>query len=178
MRCSAWSSLAISVCNAVAVALVVAGPAGAHIDAVPAFLLADRTETISLTAHNDRSVPMDAFAVTASAGLRIEEVGELEGWSGSTDGTTASWTGGRVAAADAETFTVLLEAPAAPGPVSLRAEQRYPDGRTIPWPVQLTVVPADESSTDAWVYAVVAAGLALAAGGVALAWRRRDSSPG
>jgi hypothetical protein len=175
MRCSAWSSLAISVCNAVAVALVVAGPAGAHIDAVPAFLVADATETISLTAHNDRSVAMDAFAVTASTGLRVGEVGELEGWSGSTDGKSASWTGGRLAAEDAETFTVVLEAPTAPGPVSLQVEQRYPDGRAVNWSVPLTVVPADESSSTRYVWiALLAAGLVLAAL-AGLAWRRRSA---
>jgi hypothetical protein len=173
MRSSAWSSLAISACSA---ALVVAGPARAHIDATPAFLVVDGTETISLTAHNDRAVPMDGFAVTASAGLRIEDVGELEGWTGSTDGMTATWTGNRLAAEDAGTFSVVLEAPSAPGPVSLQAEQRYPDGGALTWPVPLTVVPADESSsTGAWVYAVVAVGLLLAAMGVALAWRRRDA---
>jgi hypothetical protein len=171
MRFSAWSSLAISACSA----LVLAAPATAHIDATPAFLVADGTETISLTAHNDRSVPMDGFVVTASAGLRIEDVGELEGWSGSTDGKTASWTGGSLDAEDVETFTVVLKAPSKPGPVSLRAEQRYPDDGALAWPVPLTVVPADESSTGAWVYAVVAVGLLLAATGVALAWRRREA---
>jgi hypothetical protein len=45
----------------------------------------------------------------------------------------------------------------------------------VTWPVALTVVPADESSTDVWVYAVVGAGLVLAVSGVALAWRRRET---
>ncbi len=86
MRCSAWSSLAISACRgeaclalAAAVALALAGPAGAHIDATPAFLQADGTETISLVAHNDRALEMDAFAVSVSPGLRIESVGDVEG---------------------------------------------------------------------------------------------------
>jgi hypothetical protein len=173
MRCSVWSSLAISVCS-VALVLAAAGPARAHIDATPAFLLADGTETISLTAHNDRSIAMDALSVTASAGLRIEDVGELEGWSGSTDGKTARWTGGRLAAEDAETFTVVLEAPTTPGPVSLQVEQQYPDDRAVTWSVPLTVVPADESSSDTYVWvALLGAGLVLAAV-TGLALRRRS----
>jgi hypothetical protein len=173
MRCSVWSSLAISVCS-VALVLAAAGPARAHIDATPAFLLADGTETISLTAHNDRSIAMDALSVTASAGLRIEDVGELEGWSGSTDGKTARWRGGRLAAEDAETFTVVLEALTAPGPVSLQVEQQYPDDRAVTWSVPLTVVPADESSSDTYVWvALLGAGLVLAAV-TGLALRRRS----
>jgi len=190
MRCSVWSSLAISVCRGearlararavglavgVAVLAVAATPATAHVDAVPAFLPADGTETISLTAHNDRSIAMDAFAVTASAGLRVGDVGELEGWSGSTDGKTASWTGGSLAAEDAETFSVVLEAPTTPGPVSLQVEQRYPDGRAVNWSVPLTVVPADESSSKTYLWvALFAAGLVLAAL-AGLAWKRRSA---
>ena len=185
MRSSEWSSLAISACRREArlarvlgvalvsvVTVMVASPAGAHIDATPAFLQAGGTETISLTAHNDRPLTMEAFAVTAPAGLRIEDISALEGWEGSIEGKTARWTGGRVAVDDAQTFSVVLEAPSEPGAVSLHAEQLYPDDRAVSWPVSLTVVPADESSpTYVWVVIVGGAGL-LALAGIALAWRR------
>jgi hypothetical protein len=171
MRCSAWSSLAISVCSA----LALAGPAGAHIDATPAFIPADGIETISLVAHNDRALEMDAFAVSVSPGLRIESVGDVEGWSGSIDGSTATWTGGRLAGGEDETFNLDLEAVAEPGPVSLEVAQQYPDDRSASWPVTLTVVPADEASTGVWLYVVVAVGLVLAGAGALLAWRRRDA---
>jgi MYXO-CTERM domain-containing protein len=175
MRCSAWSSLATSACSALA--LLLAAPASAHIDAVPAFLEAGGTGTVSLTAHNDRRVAMTEFAVTVPAGLRIAEIGDVTGWAGSTDGTVATWAGGSIAPEESETFELVLDAPTEPGGVSLQAVQRYPDGESLEWDVALTVVPADEASGDPWIYAVVGAGLLLAAAGMALAWRRRERDP-
>jgi hypothetical protein len=184
MRSSAWSSLAISACRGearlalaclvAASALALAGSAGAHIDAVPAFLEAEATGLISLTAHNDRQVTMDGFAILAPPELRIEDIGAVEGWEGSADETTATWTAGSLRSGEAATFSLSVEAPPDPGTVTLRAEQRYPDGEAVEWPIMLTVVPADESSGDVWVYAIVGLGLVLAAAGVVLAWRRRE----
>ncbi len=173
MRCSAWSSLAISACSA----LLLTATAGAHIAATPAFLAADSTGVVSLSVHNDRTVPMDGFALKAPLALRLVEAGNLAGWNGSTDGMTATWTGGSLSPGDAETFSVVIEAGPEPGAASMRADQRYPDDRDVSWPVALTVVPGDESSgADTWVFVVVAVGLLLALAGVALAWRRRERS--
>ncbi len=172
MRSSAWSSLAISACSA----LLAAGSAGAHIDATPAFLEANASGLISLTVHNDRQAPMDGFAIVAPAELRIDDIGALEGWEGSVDETTATWTGGSLPAAQAETFGVVVEAPPDPGTVSLRAEQRYPDGEVVSWPVALTVVPGDESSTPAYVWVLVGGVGLLVLTGVALAWKRRGQA--
>jgi MYXO-CTERM domain-containing protein len=172
MRSSAWSSLATSACSALA--LVLAAPAAAHIEAVPGFLDADGGGVVSLTAHNDRRVTMTEFAVTVPAGLRIEEAGEITGWSASTDGQVATWAGGSLAPEQPETFDLVLDASGEPGTVSLQAVQRYPDGESLEWPIALTLVPADEASGDVWVYAVVGAGFLLAAAGLALAWRRRE----
>ena len=168
MRCSAWSSLAISACSA----LLAAGAADAHIDATPGFVEADSTGLISLTAHNDRQVTMDGFAVVVPAELRIDDIGALEGWEGTVDDTTATWSGGSLPADEAATFSVFVEAPPDPGTVSLRAEQRYPDGEVVAWPVALTVVPGDESTTPAYVWVLVGGAGLLVLAGVALVWAR------
>ena len=55
--------------------------------------------------------------------------------------TQANWTGGSLAAEDEVAFRLELETTAAPGPVSLTAEQRYPGGEVVRWDVPLTVVP-------------------------------------
>jgi hypothetical protein len=177
MRCSAWSSLAISVCSAVA--LLCAGPAGAHVDATPAFLEAGGAGLISLTAHNDRDVAMDGFAVTAPPELQIEDISALEGWEGSAEPTAATWTAGTAGSlpsGQAATFSVLVEAPPEPGTVSLRAEQRYPDGEVVTWPVALTVVPGDESSSRAYVWILLGGAGLLVLAGLALAWTRRSNA--
>jgi hypothetical protein len=187
MRSSAWSSLAISACKskarlaapalaafAAGVALVYVASARGHVSATPAFVPAGGADSISLSVHNDRPVVMDGFAIAVPRGLRIEDVGTVDGWRGSFDAKTATWTAGSLPSGEAAIFSVSVEAPPDPGTVALRAEQRYPDGEAVEWPVMLTVVPADESSGDVWVYAVVGLGLVLAAAGVVLAWRRRE----
>ena len=50
MRCSGWSSLAISVCSA----LVLAAPAAAHVVATPGFLPSESSESITFEAPNER----------------------------------------------------------------------------------------------------------------------------
>jgi hypothetical protein len=168
MRCSAWSSLACSVCSA----LVLSVPAGAHIDATPAFLPTGGVEIVSLTAHNDRAIAMTGFAASVPAGLRIHGVDELDGWEGSAEETTATWAGGSVAPGAAATFGLHLEASAEPGPISLQVEQRYRDGAVVRWPVALTVVPAEESSSPGYVWVVGISACLLALAGVGLAVKR------
>jgi hypothetical protein len=156
--------------------LALAGSADAHVDAIPAFLPASGTESLSLTVHNDIEETMTSFAVTVPPGFGVGEVGDVEGWSAAIDGRTATWAGGSLAFETAETFTLTLEAPAEPGAVTLDAEQRYPGDRSLRWPVDLTVVPADETSSSGWVWVVVAVGAGvLALAGVAILWRRRSS---
>ena len=96
MRCSGWSSLAISVCSVV-VALVLAGPASAHVVATPAYLPSQSSESITLTAPNERSEPMTGFSITAADGLEIEHAHPAKGWSEQVGGLTASRLGGSLA---------------------------------------------------------------------------------
>ena len=77
MRCSGWSSLAISVCSAIA---LVAGPAAAHVVATPAFLPSEKPESIAFSAPNEREQPMTAFALTVPDGLVIEHAHRVAGW--------------------------------------------------------------------------------------------------
>jgi uncharacterized protein YcnI len=172
MRCSAWSSLAISVCSALALILV--APAGAHVDATPAFLAAETTETISLAVHNDREIPMSSFQVAAPAGLRIEEAGESSGWTSSTDGRIATWSGGSVPWNEAVSFELTLGASAEPGAVALETRQGYSDGDVFHWPVPITVVPGEDTSSAGYVWGLVIAGaLVVGLAGLAVVWRRR-----
>ena len=161
----------------VVLVLGLASPAGAHVEAIPAFLPANGTESLVFTVHNDIEEEMTSFAVTVPAGFAVDEVEDVEGWSASVDGPTAVWTGGTLAFQNAETFTLALEAPPEPGAVILDAEQRYSGDRALPWPVEVTVVPEDVESSTGYVWAVAALGVAvLAALGVAVVLRRRRAA--
>ena len=68
-------------------------------------------------------------------------------WESFVENNTVTWTGGPLAPNTGDAFALDVsvdEATAAPGPVQLQAEQLYPGGGKLPWPISLTVVPADD----------------------------------
>jgi len=177
MRCSGWSSLAISACSAVAVlVLVLAAPAAAHVVASPTFLPSKGSESISFEVPNERDDPMTSFTLTPPDGLEIEHVHPADGWNvGLVDGTTAMWSGGSLAASTTATFGVTLRADVDPGVVTLQAKQLYDSGAVVEWPVELTVTPAEASPSENLALAGVVGliGVLVVVGIVVLALRRR-----
>jgi uncharacterized protein YcnI len=169
MKYSAWSSLAISVCSA----LVAAGPAYAHVYPAPGYVSGGATSTVTLSVPNERSVAMSALALTVPKGFRIVEARSARGWTAHVSGHTATWTGGRLPGRATASLEVQLQAPAEPGSVSLLAEQRYPDGQVVRWPVSLTVVPGAEASQHLGIALVVGIFGLLAITAVAVFLRQR-----
>jgi uncharacterized protein YcnI len=175
MRCSGWSSLAISVCSVVA--LVLAAPAAPHVVAMPAFLPSGSSESISFSGPNERDAPMTAFSLTVPDGLVIEHAHEVDGWSESLEGSTATWTGGSLAPDVEETFGATIDAEAEPTALRVTAEQRYDDGSVVTWPVALTITPAEDTPSQNLALAAVIGllGLLVVAAIAMLAWRRRSA---
>ncbi len=171
MRCSAWSSLAISVCSA----LLLAAPANAHVDASPTFVEAGGNDAVSLVGHNDRELAMDQFVVVVPDGFVITDAIGTDGWDASFDERVATWTGGELPPDADATFSLDLAGPDEPGPAILEIEQRYPDDAVVRSQVALTVLPADdEEKQTTLVIALV--GLLLAGTGAAVAVRRRRAA--
>ena len=173
MRCSGWSSLAISVCSALA--LVIAAPAAAHVVATPAFVASESSASIVFSGPNEREGLMTAFSLTVPDGIEIEHAHDVAGWTTGQDGSTATWTGGSLAPDVEASFGATLKATARPGVVTLEAEQRYSDGGVVSWPVQLTILPAAESPSENLALAGVVGiiGLLVVVAVALLAWRRR-----
>jgi uncharacterized protein YcnI len=153
MRCSGWSSLAIWVCSA----LVLAAPAAAHVTVLPPFLSAGDTASVRFTGPNERDEPMTAFEISVPREFRIVHAHPADGWDESVEGSTATWSGGTLASGDEATFQVELEAPTGPGPASVEAVQRYPNGDAVTWGVELTVTPESGSSSQNLGWALVTA---------------------
>jgi uncharacterized protein YcnI len=171
MRCSGWSSLAISVCSA----LLLAGPAAAHVVAIPTYLPSKSSGSITFEVPNERAAPMTGFAVTAPPGLVIHHANPVADWAGVADGTSAKWTGGSLPPKQMVRFTIALKADVDPGLVQLDANQLYDDGSVVSWPVQITVVPAAESPRQNLALAGVVAliGVLAVVAIAMLAWRRK-----
>ena len=174
MRCSGWSSLAISVCSALA--LLLASPAAAHVIAAPPFVPSGSSASVTFSGPNERDVPMTAFALTVPAGLGIAHAHEVVGWDESIAGATATWRGGPLAPNAEIAFGITLEADVEPGVVELQAVQRYDDGGEVSWPVALTITPADESPSQNLALAGVVGliGVLCVVAVAMLAWRRRS----
>ena len=174
MRCSGWSSLAISVCSA----LVLAGTASAHVVATPGFLPSGSSESITFSGPNERDDPMTGFTLSVPNGLEIEHAHEVTGWEASMDESTATWNGGSLATDIELGFGMTLKADTEPGVVELQAQQLYADGSVVSWPVALTITPATEGSSQNLALAGVVAliGVLAVVAIAMLAWRRRTSS--
>lgn len=174
MRYSAWSSLAISVCSA----LVLASEAAAHVTTVPSFVEGGNTASVAFTAPNERKEPMTGFRVAVPSDFRIRGAEAADAWRPFVQDTSVTWRGGSLSARDEVTFTLELEAPVEPGPARLGAEQLYPRGAVVRWPVDLTVVPAAENTGRSLAWAAITAvlGLGVLALLAVLLWRRRASS--
>jgi uncharacterized protein YcnI len=165
--------------SAAAAGLAFGPVAHAHVTAVPTFVTAGQRQTITLVAPNERQARMTGFSVTVPDGLSIVDAPASDGgWPGTFEEATATWAGCCVAPGAIASFTVALEASGDPGDVRLDVDQHYPDGQKVRWPVALTVLPGEKSSSSLGVVLLVAAlGLVLTVGLVLLAWRRVGSAP-
>ena len=175
MRCSAWSSLAISVCSA----LVFAGTARAHVVISPGFVVDGETATLSFSAPNERKVPMTGITVNLPSGVAAVSAKDAPPWRAQTSPGTVTWSGGRLPPGTATTFALDVAADAEPGTANLVAEMTYPDGESVQWPLSLTVLPPEEGGSQHLGLALVAGifGLLGVTGAVLLLGRRRSRSP-
>jgi uncharacterized protein YcnI len=185
MRCSGWSSLAISVCRGEArlalgtasalVVLTLASTATAHVFPMPQFLPSQGTESVILDVPNEREEPMTGFVVEVPDGLEIAHAHPAVGWDEEFDASSARWTGGPLAALTTTQFGISLKAATEPGDVVLETELLYDSGAVVRWPVAMTVTPAEKSASQNLALAAVVGliGLLVVGAVAMLAWRRR-----
>lgn len=161
----------------VAALLAFGSSAGAHVVATPPFVSASETADLELEVPNERDAAMTGLHVSVPSEFRIVTAQSDGDWLPRVTTTTVSWTGGTLPPNAATTFRLTVEAPAGPGPASFGATQHYPGGASVRWPVEVTVLPADEPAQQlgrALVVGIVGL-LVLFALGV-LFWRRRGAS--
>jgi hypothetical protein len=169
----------LTLAAAASVALVAAAAARAHVTVTPAFLEAGEAVTVSVEAPNERaSHPMTVLALTLPPGLRAEPDGQpvTPGWRLRADGDRATWSGGSLAPDATQQFSLRLRASGEPRSLAIRAEQRYPDGRSVSWAPAFTVLPAAAGGDEPEQYpgrALVAAVIGLLVIGASLGVGRR-----
>jgi uncharacterized protein YcnI len=167
--------LGASLLLAVTLVALRADASSAHVVPSPSFVESGAVTVVELAGPNERAGPMTGFAIRAPEGIRIVDAEPTGTWRVvERTATQTVWVGGSLPPNEEVSFRVELEATAAPGPVALEAEQRYPEGEIVRWQVPLTVVPgsgtADQNLGAALVVGLV--GLLVIALVVSIAWRR------
>ena len=126
-----------------AAALALPATAAAHVTIAPPFVDAGVATEISMTVPNERpphaTVSLEA---TMPAGISIVSAGAPAGWTAAVDGSTVTWSGGRITGRTEVAFPVLVEAVVPAGTYGVAARQRYDDGAEVRWTSDLSVLPA------------------------------------
>ena len=164
-----------------AVALLLAPAAAAHVTLSPAFVEAGVGSTIRFDTPNEREGHVTtALRLEAPAGVELEAVAAPPGWQLTLDDGVATWTGGRIEGTDVVSFPLEITARTEPGNQTFRAVQRYDDGESVEWDAALTVVPATGADAPSQqlgrAVAAGAVGLAVIAISLLILWRIRRRS--
>ncbi len=170
MRCTF-----VAVCG-LACTLVAASAADAHIGVTPGLLTVNETQTLQLSVHNDLDRPMTGLAVAAPTGLRIVGAEPEAEWQNVVEDNTVTWSGGPLAPNTGNPFAldVAVDEATQAGPVQLQADQLYPGGGKLPWPISVTVVPPEDDDAQLVTWAIVAGIFVLVTAGIlAIAVLRR-----
>jgi hypothetical protein len=166
----------LAVCFAL-LALVLAPCAGAHPFFERAFAPQGAEARLVLVLPNERRVPMTELELSAPPGVKVIAAESNSPWRGSVDDGRASWTGGHVPPLANARVAVRLTPTGAPGATTFRVRQRFADGRSVNWPVELTVTPgvAGDGGGDGSIrgVALAAVGIAAAVTVAFLLWLRR-----
>ena len=158
--------------------LLVVSSADAHVTVTPSFLAVGEQTVLTLDVPNERETPMKAFEVALPRELSVVSASAVGAWRPTTTGRTVSWSGGALAADETASFPVTVTATGEPGAVELAAVQGYADGGTVPWTVQLTVVPGSvaKGGGHRWALALLFVSLIVLAASIAFTRARRARS--
>ena len=147
---------AIALAVGVALAtLVFAAPAAAHPQFWPAFVEQNAETDLLLTAPNERKAAMTAIELAAPATVELLAARSTPAWQAELTDGRATWTGGRLATDKWGQFPLRLRALGEPGGEPFTVRQRFADGKTVDWPVTLSVTPGaatppSDGSPSSW----------------------------
>jgi uncharacterized protein YcnI len=171
MRCSGWSLRVISVCSAAAAALVVAGPASAHLSIYPPTVETGQLVDLVFSVPNqDDANDVDHVTLGIPPDFDLDDAEAKSGWSQSRTGKAVTWSGGRIPKGEFARFSIRGTAPKEAETLLFNVLVGDRTGKSITYRVGLDVLahgPEDSGARSlgkaALGVAVVAALLALGA---------------
>jgi len=177
MRFSAWSSLVISACSA----LAFAAPAGAHLSINPSQVHTGELVDLVFSIPNaDDRWGVDRVTLGIPQDFVLDDAEAKSGWSQSRTGQAITWAGGNIPKHEFARFAIRGTAPPRAETVLFNVLVGDRTGKSITYRVPLEVVSHGERDAGArslgkaaLAVAIIAAALALAGLFVALAvWLR------
>jgi uncharacterized protein YcnI len=181
MRCSGWSSRAISASSAAVAALIVAtlivaAPAGAHLSIVPATVVkGELVDLVFSVPNEDDAMGVDHVTLGVPQDFELDDAEAKPGWSQSRTGQAVTWAGGNITKGTYARFGIRGTAPRRAETVLFTVLVGDRTGQSITYRVPLGVTahgPRDGGARSlakaAIIVAIAAAAAALAAGFVAL----------
>ena len=176
MRCSGWSSHAISASSAAFAALLLAAPAGAHLSIDPPKVQQGQLVDLIFSVPNvGDSYGVDHVTLGIPQDFQLDDAEAKPGWSQSRTGQAVTWSGGNIPKGTFARFGIRGTAPARAETVLFNVLVGDRTGKSITYRVPLDVTahaPRDAGARSlakaALIIAIAAAGIALAAGFVAL----------
>ena len=108
-------------------------PAWAHTTVSPGKVTAGSTQTFTVSAPGEKGAPIVEERVEIPRGFEVSSVSSPEGWRGSFEGGSISWSGGEIEQGEEQEFTFEAQAPARTGEYKWRAFDTYEDGSVSEW---------------------------------------------
>jgi uncharacterized protein YcnI len=172
MKFSGWSSRVISVCSAAFAALLFAATASAHLSIVPPAVVKGQLVDLVFSVPNEDDAPgIDHVTLGVPQDFQLDDAEAKTGWSQSRTGQAVTWSGGNIPKGTYARFGIRGTAPPRAETVLFNVLVGDRTGKSITYRVPLAVTahaPQDAGARSlakaALIVALVAAGIALAAG--------------
>ncbi len=159
-------------------ALALPAAAQAHVEPKPPFVTVSANADVTLDVPNERQgAAMTTLVVEVPADVRVVDAAAPPGWEPTVAARRIVFTGGALPPGATLPFEATLRARTV-GTTTLRAVQRFDDGDTVPWDVELSVLPPSAPPKQHPERALVAAmvGVGAVALGLLLVHRLRRRS--
>ncbi len=176
MKCRGWSSRAIWAFSAALAALLLAAPANAHLSIVPPSVVKSQLVDLVFSVPNEQDAHgIDHVTLGIPQDFELDDVEAMSGWSSSRTGQAVTWTGGSIPKGTYARFGIRGTSPPRAETVVFNVLVGDRTGKSITYRLPLAVTahgPEDAGARSlakgALIVALVAAGIALAAGFMAL----------
>jgi uncharacterized protein YcnI len=165
MKCSAWSSLGISVCSA----LALAGTASAHLSIDPPKVSVGAEVDIVFSVPNeDDAIGVDHVTLGIPNDFELDDAEAKPGWTQSRTGQAITWSAGLIPKGQYATFAIRGTAPKTAETVLFNVLVGDRTGKSITYRVGLDVAAGSQRDTGARSLGKAALAIAIVAAALAL----------